>query len=541
MATALLDGIKSITEISKLSQADRKEKAKERSKAGDMAIKKATLLGSMPTEGGTMGEGLMAGANRMAQNPHQNAWTGLIEGLMRGFGMGLKGKEAAEKRKQVEDALDMIDYAMQGQEYLQGIQGQVAQKREDFAFIPSEKQYMDAVKEGTLKPTIQTMLQENGIDPNNVTLSDDKMTLFVDKDGKIEKIPVASMFNPEDSRKFGFTNSMVKTNLEQSANEQVRGLAQENNAMKSKLEIYQDMFSKIQGVDPALAQMVAEGVVEGEQIEKQKLGNETMTAEARKRSSLASQDRANLDKTYRPKELLLREREAETAEQNADSKTVKLIQELVGEEIDAKEDFLRTSPRIIEIVDKYPQIWGSLAQLQWENEDPSYFEAKRRNLMNSGEKGQAAAEMIKYINKMQIDVARGFIRPNQFLEKKGSKAVPNFNMPAASFRKIMGEQIMDANEDIQKLNKRIQAISGRRQDQFYDAFSGKKEYIPPAAPKSLGMRDTTPLQGADSGKGSGVTIVLYDPETKQEEVKSVSDLNQAIAQAKKVGLEVRIK
>lgn len=285
MTKALLDGVKAVTEISKLNQAEKTQKAKERSKAGDIAIKKATLLGSMPTEGGTMGEGLMAGANRVAQSPHQNGWTGLIEGLMRGFGMGLKGKEAAEKRKQVEDALEVLNYAMDGQEYLQGVQSQVAQQKADLSLMPSEKQYMDAVNEGTVRPVIQTMLQENGIDPNNVTLSDDKMTLFVDKGGKIEKMPVASMFNPEDSKQFGFTNSMVKSNLAQSANEQVRGIAQENNALKSKIDIYQDMFSKIKGVDPALTNMIAQGVVEGEQIEKQKLGNETMSAEARKQNS----------------------------------------------------------------------------------------------------------------------------------------------------------------------------------------------------------------------------------------------------------------
>jgi hypothetical protein len=285
MTTALLDGVKAVTEISKLSQEERKYKAKEKSKAGDIAIKKATLLGSMPTEGGTMGEGLMAGANRMAQNPHHNAWTGLIEGLMRGFGVGLKGKEAAEKRKQVEDALEVLNYAMEGQEYLQGVQSQIAQRKEDYASMPSENQYMDAASSGTLEPTLQSLLQEKGVDPKNVTLSSDKMTLFVDKGGQIEKIPVASLFNPEDSKQFGFAHGMVKSNLTQSANEQVRGLAQENNTMKSKLEIYQDMFSKIQGVDPQLANMVAQGVVEGEAIEKQKLGNETMKAEASKQNS----------------------------------------------------------------------------------------------------------------------------------------------------------------------------------------------------------------------------------------------------------------
>lgn len=288
---------------------------KQKHDNAELKIKGATILGSMPTEGGTMGEGLMAGANRMAQSPHQNAWTGLIEGLMRGFGMGLKGKEAAEKRKQVEDALEVLNYAMEGQEYLKGIQRQIAQKKEDNASMPSENQYMNAVNDGTVKPTIQTMLQEKGIDPNNVTLSDDKMTLFVDKDGKIEKMPVASLFNPEDSKKFGFTNSMVKANLAQSANEQVRGLAQENQQLKQRIQDYIN-----DGASPTEAQSMVQDEINEERVNKQKLGNETMTAEARKRSSLASQDRANLEKELKP--LQKKKLELETKKLNQEFSSV---------------------------------------------------------------------------------------------------------------------------------------------------------------------------------------------------------------------------
>ena len=285
MATAEQEAINSGIQISKLHQDVKTQKAKERSKAGDIAIKKATLVGSMPTEEGTMGEGLMAGANRMAQSPHQNAWTGLIEGLMRGFGMGLKGKEAAEKRKQVEEALEVLNYAMEGQEYLQGIQSQLAERKGEQKLLPSQQQITQAYENGTLEPTVKALLRQQGVDPNNVTFSSDGHSVFVKKGDQILQKPVSDFFGQQDSQAFDFANNVEKSNLVRSENKQIQGLAQENNTLKSQNTSLTTLLSNIPGLDPQTIQALNAQAEAGKAIEKQKLGNETMKAEASKQNS----------------------------------------------------------------------------------------------------------------------------------------------------------------------------------------------------------------------------------------------------------------
>lgn len=295
MATADQEAINSGIQISKLHQDVKTQKAKEKSKVGDLAIKKATLLGSMPTEGGTMGEGLIAGANRMAQSPHQNAWTGLIEGLMRGFGVGLKGKEAAEKRKQVEDALEVLNYAMEGREYLQGIQSQLAARKEEQKLLPSQQQITQAYENGTLEPTVKALLRQQGVDPNNVTFSSDGHSVFIKKGEQIIQKPVSDFFGQQDSQAFDFTNNIEKTNLVRSENKVIQGLAQENTALKSQNTSLTTLLSNIPGLDPQAIQALNAQAEAGKVIEQKKLGNETLTAEARGLSASASMKRANLD------------------------------------------------------------------------------------------------------------------------------------------------------------------------------------------------------------------------------------------------------
>jgi hypothetical protein len=300
MATAEQEAINSGIQISKLHQDVKTQKAKERSKAGDIAIKKATLVGSMPTEEGTMGEGLMAGANRMAQNPHQNAWTGLIEGLMRGFGMGLKGKEAAEKRKQVEEALEVLNYAMEGQEYLQGVQSQLAERKGEQKLLPSQQQITQAYENGTLEPTVKALLRQQGVDPNNVTFSSDGHSVFIKKGEQIIQKPVSDFFGQQDSQAFDFANNVEKSNFARSENKVIQGLAQENNTLKSQNTSLTTLLSNIPGLDPQAIQALNAQAEAGKAIEKQKLGNETMTAEARDLSSKATWNRSQYEKELKP-------------------------------------------------------------------------------------------------------------------------------------------------------------------------------------------------------------------------------------------------
>jgi hypothetical protein len=272
-----------------------------------------------------------------------------------------------------------------------------------------------------------------------------------------------------------------------------------------------------------------------EEWNRQHLINETTKADA-------DLMRANTEATYAPQSLKVRQGELLVSQQNANAKTVKLINDVVGEELDAKQDFLRSAPRMVEIVDKFgDKLWGTLKSLQWQNQDPSYWAMVTRQWNGSSAEQQAAAEMVKYINKMQIDVARGFQRPNQFLERKGSQAVPNFNMPAASFRKIMGEMAQDANEDVLKYNKRLQAISGDKESPFYGAWQGTGHYVPPDVPSHLQSRDATPVQGegiqvtAERGGGRHTITLFKDGATK---TIPTSDYAKSKALAKQRGYGV---
>lgn len=161
-------------------------------------------------------------------------------------------------------------------------------------------------------------------------------------------------------------------------------------------------------------------------------------------------------------------RRADTAEKNARiaAERVKLskantIQKTVGEELDAKREFLRESPRIKEIVKRNPRIFQSLSQIQWSNQDPSYFETVTRSLADNFRNPQDREDiafLTKAINKMKIDVSRGFSRPNQFLEKTAAGAVPNFGVPPDTFIKILDNMTEDAQYDAQKYEGRIKAI-----------------------------------------------------------------------------------
>lgn len=206
--------------------------------------------------------------------------------------------------------------------------------------------------------------------------------------------------------------------------------------------------------------------------------------------------------------LNLQNRRAETAEENARiaAERVKLskantIHKTVGEELDAKREFLRDAPRITEIVRKNPGIFQSLAQIQWSNPDPTYFETVTRNLVGkfrNPEDKRDIAVLVKAINKMKIDVSKGFVRPNQFLEKTAAGAVPNFNMPPEAFLKVMDNMIDDAEYDAKKYEQRIKAIDNE-EGQLAKAWIN--------SPQSQGM--SQPIQNSDPN-----TITMRSPDGK---------------------------
>jgi hypothetical protein len=284
MANPEFEALKIANDVSLNSVKKKEIEQKNRYQKGEMGIKRAQILSALPSSIDTSGDNLIGAANRMSQGP-QNAATGIVEGLLRAFGGNLKGKAADEKRQQIMDALDVLDYTMEGEEYLQKTQEQIAKQRKDGEYKPSQGQYEQAYSDGTLEPTLKATFQQMGVDPNNVQLSSDGLNVFVEKDGQVTKAPVSDFFSPEDSQKFQFINSTQKANLAKSENKQIQGLAQENNTLKSRLQTLEEQFSQMEGISPVVAKSLAQGVVEGERTEGQKLSNETMKAKASKQNS----------------------------------------------------------------------------------------------------------------------------------------------------------------------------------------------------------------------------------------------------------------
>lgn len=227
-------------------------------------------------------------------------------------------------------------------------------------------------------------------------------------------------------------------------------------------------------------------------LENIKMGIQQQNADVYSRSVNSSIElhKAQIDEM--PQKMAVRQQEANNAVNNYEIKVGKAIKGEL-EELDAKNEFLRDEPRITEIVKRNPGIFQSLAQIQWSNQEPSYREMATRNLMDLARNPQDKndiAVLTKAINKMQIDISRGFARPNQFLEKKGSAAVPNFGMPPEAFLKVMNNMKEDANHDVAKINRRIKAFDQTHDQRFYNASvqeNQPQQSTPPATPANAGQ------------------------------------------------------
>lgn len=297
MTSPQLDALRTANDISANASKAQYNKTKNQLQKGEIGIKKAQLLGSLPSSTDVAGDVMMGGANSMAQSP-RNGMTGLVEGLLRAFGGGLKGKAADERRQQIMDSLDVLDYTMQGEEYLKNTQQQVAKQQEDMQYRPSQKQYEQSYSDGTLEPTLKATFQQMGVDPNNVQLSSDGLNVFVEKDGQVTKAPVSDFFSPEDSQKFQFINSTQKANLAKSENKQVQGLAQENNALKSRLQTLEEQFSQMEGISPVVAKTLAQGVVEGERMQQKEESYKEKGLSLQERGLGIQQQNANISQDY---------------------------------------------------------------------------------------------------------------------------------------------------------------------------------------------------------------------------------------------------
>jgi hypothetical protein len=139
---------------------------------------------------------------------------------------------------------------------------------------------------------------------------------------------------------------------------------------------------------------------------------------------------------------------------------LKLV-ETFGKKIDASREFLTIVPHMKDILTKHPDIFQSAGQVIWQNDkEPGYMDNFLRtvNQKMAPDKADAITKMIKYINKMTLDVSNGFSRPNMYLEKTGGKAVPNLNMTVQGFSDILAEMELENRETLTNNLSRMERL-----------------------------------------------------------------------------------
>jgi len=512
MTSPLYGNIKAANEISLGIRKDKELKQKRDLKNSDLKLKKSQLLASVPSSEEIAGDNLLAGAERMSRGP-QNAATGLLEGLMRAFGGNLKGKASEEKKKQLMDALDVLDYAMQGEEYLQNTQAQIAKQREAQKYAPSQNQYEQSYSDGTLKATLTPLFQQLGVDPNRVSLSDDGLNVFMERDdGTILKRPVSDFFSPEDSKEFQFLNTMQKTNLLRTENKQVQGLAQENTQLKSRLQQLEEQFASMEGINPATARLLAEDTIRGEERLAHQLNNETRKADASVR-------KAELDAHYRPMELEQRKRAIDVSEINANSKLealgLKNVKEILPR-LEASASTVKYADDLLNDVKKHRELFGSALSTWIDTKgDSGAFSLKMQQLYG-GKDRDAAMRIAKNISSLMLADAKSLGGQNNMtLDSWIQQSFPNIQYSPDNFKYIV-EQIKNKAEfyrDIYRdtLNQSSNAHIG----QSYDTRLGEFNLKSQQSRNSLDL-----LEG---------NIYVQDPKTGKTALLSPQDAKKAIS------------
>ena len=132
-----------------------------------------------------------------------------------------------------------------------------------------------------------------------------------------------------------------------------------------------------------------------------------------------------------------------------------------GKKVDSAKEFLTIVPHIKDILKNHSDIFQSAGQVIWQNDkEPGYMENFLKNVHStmSPKKADALSKMVKYVNKMTLDVANGFSRPNMFIEKIGGKAVPNLNMTAKGFSEILDEMELEYKESMMNNLERMERL-----------------------------------------------------------------------------------
>lgn len=202
-----------------------------------------------------------------------------------------------------------------------------------------------------------------------------------------------------------------------------------------------------------------------------------------------------IEEKYAPEKYAVQREKLEETKRRNDAAALKHDRELskeIGKKIDASREFLEIVPKMELILKDHSDIFQSAIDAAWrEAKEPGYIENIKKDLMNKWNpaKVEALTSMAKYVNKMTLDVANGFSRPNMFIEKLGSKAVPNLDMSPRGFAKILGEMKEEYTTSLRNNLRRMEILESDLGTGIADQYKSENTHITnPTSLASLGRK-----------------------------------------------------
>jgi|KBSSwiStaDraftv2_1062776.scaffolds.fasta_scaffold21568_4 hypothetical protein len=195
------------------------------------------------------------------------------------------------------------------------------------------------------------------------------------------------------------------------------------------------------------------------------------------------QQKADTESKYAPIKYQIMGEKLEETKRRTDAAGLKhdlKLTESFGKKIDASKEFLTIVPHMREILKDHSDIFQSAGDVIWrDSQEPGYMDAfiKSAHSKMAPDKATAITKMIKYINKMTLDVANGFARPNMYVEKVGGKAVPNLDMTAQGFSEILDEMELENKESLQNNLKRLQLLESDVGSGIADQYQGSTNEV----------------------------------------------------------------
>lgn len=236
-----------------------------------------------------------------------------------------------------------------------------------------------------------------------------------------------------------------------------------------------------------------------------------------------SEDRLQLESKYMPDKYSVQREKLEQTTRRNDQNAMKSdtkLSETLGKKIDSSREFLTIAPKMEEIVKNHPDIFQSAIDATWrESKEPGFINNMLKDVQNKWNPDKVAAltSMVKYINKMTLDVANGFARPNMFIEKIGSKAVPNLDMNPQGFLKVLEEMKYENETSIKNNLSRFDLLKSDMDSGISDQY----------------RESTNEVMGQN--KGSANTVTIINPETNETVNIDESQLDAAISGGWQVG------